>query len=582
MSGFFRNGTFYGGTVPNGGTTGQALLKRTNTNGDVAWGDVTGVTFTYIVGSTPFASDWLSLTPSGTALTPDPKFVYLILTEGEYYHNFVRWDSTNNVYLIISAGGASGGGGAIFSYIDATKTAFDDDWLVDGDNTTITPEEGLLYLVLTSGEFENALFRFDDTLDKYILVYQDLHFSTMPAATAFYAGVVAQFTGTTTSTYTHGYFYECVENSGTYSWVNRKVQDGEKVQASVMPAASADLVGSVYQYIGSTDANYTHGYFYECIGNSGTYSWRQVIVQDERIIQVSTMPTASAVILGRVYQYIGATTVDFTHGYFYECVNYDGYGWENIEVQPGAQIQVDAFPTASDAYVDYIYQYNGPTNANYTNGYFYKCVENTSTTPSTYSWVAISVQDGGAGHEIHSGSTALTQRGVLNFVDFDVSDDSTAEETVVEPHLLTSAELSEIFSALPASNPNLYTIYDERGTELEVGMMYKSDGTTAVVYEKWLEISVPSAAVSTLTESLESIGAQVDMFLDVRGMVYVDGWATNLVWGVPNLAANGMLLSAYADADTSGNANSAGILYNGDVTSFDRIVVIVRYTKVAE
>ena len=283
MAGFFRNGTFYGGSIPNGGSTGQALLKRSNTNGDVAWGDVSGITFTYIVGSTPFAADWLSLTPSGSALTPDAKFVYLILTEGDYYHNFVRWDATNNTYLQISSGGTSTGGGAIFCTIDDTKTAFDDDWLKDANNETIEPEAGLLYLVVTSGEFENAIFKFNETSEKYENVYQDLHFNTMPSPSAYYDGKVVQFTGTTSGSFIHGYFYECVNNSGTRSWVNAKVQDGEKIQATVMPAASADLVGTVYQFIGTTDATYIHNYFYECVNQSGTYVWQDVTVERPEI-----------------------------------------------------------------------------------------------------------------------------------------------------------------------------------------------------------------------------------------------------------------------------------------------------------
>lgn len=36
------------------------------------------------------------------------------------------------------------------------------------------------------------------------------------------------------------------------------------VKSSTIPTASADLVGSVYQYVGETDSSYTHGYIYEC------------------------------------------------------------------------------------------------------------------------------------------------------------------------------------------------------------------------------------------------------------------------------------------------------------------------------
>ena len=56
----------------------------------------------------------------------------------------------------------------------------------------------------------------------------------------------------------------------------------EIVQRSTMPVASQDEEGNIYQFIGTTDANYTHGYFYECVsdgGNPATYSWTQTDVQ---------------------------------------------------------------------------------------------------------------------------------------------------------------------------------------------------------------------------------------------------------------------------------------------------------------
>ena len=57
-------------------------------------------------------------------------------------------------------------------------------------------------------------------------------------------------------------------------------------------------------------------------------------------IQVDTMPAASIDKLGKVYQYIGTTTQNYTHGYFYECqeTSTDVYGWVNISVNTSADI----------------------------------------------------------------------------------------------------------------------------------------------------------------------------------------------------------------------------------------------------
>lgn len=51
-------------------------------------------------------------------------------------------------------------------------------------------------------------------------------------------------------------------------------------QVSTMPTASATWNGKVVQYVGTTDANYIKGYFYECVNNNGTYSWVQTDVQE--------------------------------------------------------------------------------------------------------------------------------------------------------------------------------------------------------------------------------------------------------------------------------------------------------------
>jgi len=55
-----------------------------------------------------------------------------------------------------------------------------------------------------------------------------LQTDTMPTAGSAYEGMIYQYTGTTDSTYTHGYIYECVSDGATptpnYSWVQTNVQ----------------------------------------------------------------------------------------------------------------------------------------------------------------------------------------------------------------------------------------------------------------------------------------------------------------------------------------------------------------------
>lgn len=60
----------------------------------------------------------------------------------------------------------------------------------------------------------------------------------------------------------------------------------------------------------------------------------------------------------------------------------------------GETTQVSIMPTATADNSGAIVQYVGTTNANYINGYFYKCVSDGGVTP-TYSWEKIQVSDGG-------------------------------------------------------------------------------------------------------------------------------------------------------------------------------------------
>lgn len=56
----------------------------------------------------------------------------------------------------------------------------------------------------------------------------------------------------------------------------------EQIQRASLPTASADKLGNIYQFVGTTDANYTNGYFYKCVSdgqNPATYSWERTDVQ---------------------------------------------------------------------------------------------------------------------------------------------------------------------------------------------------------------------------------------------------------------------------------------------------------------
>jgi hypothetical protein len=110
------------------------------------------------------------------------------------------------------------------------------------------------------------------------------------------------------------------------------------------------------------------------------------------------MPTASAEYFNKIVQYVGATNANYINGYFYKCVSDGGvtpaYSWEKIQVSDGGDtIQVDELPTASADELGNIYEFVGTTTANYINGRFYRCVSDGASTP-TYTWEEVDLGDG--------------------------------------------------------------------------------------------------------------------------------------------------------------------------------------------
>ena len=225
------------------------------------------------------------------------------------------------------------------------------------------------------------------------------------------------------------------------------------IQYSTMPAASADNLGTIAQYIGADSQAYKSGYWYKVVSDgeaTPTYSWQLIkysadvdmdlnpdsnnpvansVLTPEilsRVKQLATLPTASADNVGQVVQYVGGTTATLTRGWFYECIS-DGetpptYSWVNIPVQepteiatdstvgvvkPGDGLNVDnagalsvvgrlqeitALPTATVDNLDKCYILTDDQTG-YTKGGIYQCQVVPESDPATYEWVLISAAD---------------------------------------------------------------------------------------------------------------------------------------------------------------------------------------------
>ena len=268
------------------------------------------------------------------------------------------------------------------------------------------------------------------------------------------------------------------------SW--EEISVGDSIQKAELPTASQDNVGMVLQYVGDTTSVapiYKHGYFYECVEDSGSYSWQNIQLMDVQDVQKIVLPTASADELGNIYQYVGSTTQTYKKGFFYECTN-DGssYEWVAVPVQSGGggqTIQYDTMPTASSENEDDIIQYVGATTQDYTNGFFYKCVPQ-GTDPETYAWESVDVQDGGnAGHTIEdSTGEDMTARANLQFVGATVTDDSTNDRTVVAVDISGKAD-----KVANATNGNLASL-DSNGNIADSGIASNIFPSTATSSNK--------------------------------------------------------------------------------------------------
>lgn len=169
---------------------------------------------------------------------------------------------------------------------------------------------------------------------------------------------------------------------------------------NTLPSPSVDIENAIVQYIGVTNANYTNGYYYQCVEfpvGSGTYIWTQKNVQpnngggggdgvvDGYYNPLNQLFYEDSSFLNPITGEDNTIYVDLNTNGLYR---YNGAIF--IKVSSSAEsIQVDIMPTADSTQLNKIYQYIGATDANYTNGYFYKCIFD----GTNYQWINIPTQD---------------------------------------------------------------------------------------------------------------------------------------------------------------------------------------------
>jgi hypothetical protein len=93
----------------------------------------------------------------------------------------------------------------------------------------------------------------------------------------------------------------------------------------------------------------------------------------------------------------------------------------------------------------------------------------------------------------------LTDRTGLKFVGFDLSDDSTNDESDVAAHRLTQAEFNDIVSPDPPPTYVTIDFYDKTGAEREIGIYVDALGNRKKLYEKIVVGTMCTGTFGTFT-----------------------------------------------------------------------------------
>ena len=166
---------------------------------------------------------------------------------------------------------------------------------------------------------------------------------TMPLVFGEYGykeGDIVQYIGATDSSYTNGYFYKAVKpypEFDIYEWDPIQVQSAGT--DNVLEGYYSNITKLFYEdrdHLIPLPCNSNTLYISVTDNKLFRYdmSYRMFRRVDDN--QKVSLPSPSYNELGNIYQYVGDTTADYTKGYFYECVSTGSstYEWRNIDVQP--------------------------------------------------------------------------------------------------------------------------------------------------------------------------------------------------------------------------------------------------------
>ena len=188
-------------------------------------------------------------------------------------------------------------------------------------------------------------------------------YDTIPTPSATNEGQILQYIGTTTSSYTNGYFYICESDGvGGYRWVEKLVQDSyTKAQIGDLDnlpddtknvvenigvlklsinqlSASKLSISDIDNELSDTSENPVQNKVITLAIDQLQGSMLDALAGKEDIFRYNTLPSPSVDIENVIVQYIGVTNANYTNGYYYQCVESPvgsgTYIWTQKNVQP--------------------------------------------------------------------------------------------------------------------------------------------------------------------------------------------------------------------------------------------------------
>lgn len=275
--------------IPSGGTAGQVITKKSGTDYDLEWAtlgnasqkDVT----TYVSPDDDDIPTSASVYRAMSAMLSGAFHPAGEKTVAELTSELLIAENIGNVYLITDSGvtdsnwfGGAGqtieaGNNAVInraadnSYkyqlqkgVSIDTSAFQEKTLstpLNVDGTVKTTVEDALSAINTlagsnkseltdkvSKSLTAGLLKNDGTVDE--TDYQEhMQFTSMPTASADNVGVIVQYAGSTTAHFTNGYFYKCVEENSSYSWQPQSVQQGGGGGGSYTAGDGINIVSDV-------------------------------------------------------------------------------------------------------------------------------------------------------------------------------------------------------------------------------------------------------------------------------------------------------------------------------------------------